>query len=138
MSDRNPMKVGVFLYDGFQEVEFWYPVLRLREANVDVVVIGVHNGEAASSLLGYPVVPNLSLSQVKPADFAALILPGGNVAGIAETTAFRSFLEEAQAKGVLLAVSSQANSLVKKPAFAAKTADDVPALMRALVKELKV
>ena len=34
-------KVGVFLYDGFQEMEFWYPVLRLREIGADVVAIGL-------------------------------------------------------------------------------------------------
>lgn len=132
------MKVGVFLYEGFQEVEFWYPVLRLREANVDVAVIGVQHGEASSSLLGYPVVPNVSLAQVQPGDFAALIVPGGNVAGIAENAAFLSFLKDAEAKGVVLAASSQAASLLKNPKFVAKSADDVPALMRTLVKELKV
>ena len=57
-------KFGVFLYKGFQEMEFWYPVLRLREIGADVVVIGVDGSEAASSMLGYPVVPNVAMKDV--------------------------------------------------------------------------
>ena len=28
-------KIGVLLYNGFQEMEFWYPVLRLLELPAD-------------------------------------------------------------------------------------------------------
>src|SRR6185503_10906917 len=90
---RSPMgKVGVFLYDGFQEMEFWYPVLRLREIGADVVAIGVDGTDAVVSVLGYPVVPNVAMASVSPRDFAALIVPGGNVAKLGGNANFAKFL----------------------------------------------
>ena len=128
-------KVGVFIYDGFQEMEFWYPVLRLREVGADVVVIGVAGGEAASSVLGYPVVPNVAMADTAPGDYAALVLPGGNVAALADNAALRAFLREAAEKGVRLAAASQAAPLVPG-ALVARTTDDVPQWTRNLLTEL--
>jgi len=128
-------KIGVFLYDGFQEMEFWYPVLRLREVGADVVVIGVEGGEAASSVLGYPVVPNVAMAQASPGDFAALMIPGGNVARLAENAAFRTFLREAASKRVRIAAASQAAALAPD-ALVARTTDDVPLWTRNLLTEL--
>src|SRR5262245_17928505 len=121
------MKVGVFLYDGFQEMEFWYPVLRLREVKADVVVIGVEGAEASTSLLGYPVVPNVALSAAAPGDYQALIVPGGNVAGLKENAAFKRFLADAAGKGAVLAASTHAAALLPgKSSHVARTTDDVP------------
>ena len=128
-------KVGVFLYDGFQEMEFWYPVLRLREVGADVVVIGVDGAAAASSVLGYPVVPNVAMSDTAPGDYAALVVPGGNVARLADNAAFRAFLRDAAKKRVRIAAASQAASLAPG-ALVARTTDDVPQWMRNLLTEL--
>ena len=127
-------KFGVFLYEGFQEMEFWYPVLRLREIGADVVVIGVDGSEAASSTLGYPVVPNVAMKDSRPEEFAALIVPGGNVTALAENLAFRDFLSKASRRGARIAAFSQAASLVPG-ALVASTTDDVPQCMRTLLKE---
>ena len=106
-------KVGVFLYDGFQEMEFWYPVLRLREIGADVVAIGVDGTDAAVSVLGYPVVPNVAMASVSPRDFAALIVPGGNVAKLSGNAVFAKFLRDAAQGGARLAAASQAAALVQ-------------------------
>ena len=84
--------VGVLVYGGYHELEFWYPVLRLREADIPVSVLGVEGDQAAYSLLGYPVVPNASLTKVSPSDFSAIVIPGGNVDNISENAALKSFL----------------------------------------------
>jgi protease I len=130
-------KIGVFIYNGFQEMEFWYPVLRLREVGADVVVIGVEGGEAASSVLGYPVVPNVAMAQASPGDYAALIIPGGNVARLTDNAAFSTFLGEAAHKRVRIAAASQAASLAPD-ALVARTTDDVPLWTRNLLKELEL
>jgi len=130
-------KIGVFIYNGFQEMEFWYPVLRLREVGADVVVIGVEGGEAASSVLGYPVVPNVAMAQASPGDYAALIIPGGNVARLTDNAAFSTFLGEAARKRVRIAAASQAASLAPD-ALVARTTDDVPLWTRNLLKELEL
>jgi protease I len=128
-------KIGVFVYNGFQEMEFWYPVLRLREVGVDVVVIGVEGGEAASSVLGYPVVPNVAMAQTSPGDYVALIIPGGNVTKLGHNTAFSNFLHEAANKRVRIAAVSQAAALAPD-ALVARTTDDVPLWTRKLLEEL--
>jgi protease I len=128
-------KVGVFLYDGFQEMEFWYPMLRLREIGADVVAIGVDGTEAATSVLGYPVVPNVAMSAASPRDFAALVVPGGDVKRLADNAAFATFVREASQAGARLAAASQAAPLVPG-ARVAHTTDDVPQMMQALLKEL--
>lgn len=130
-----PSRVGVFLYGGFQEMEFWYPVLRFREIGADVVVIGVDGADAATSVLGYPVVPNVAMSDTKPGDYAALIVPGGDTKALAENAAFRTFLRDAAAAHVRIAAASQAAALVPKGAAIARTTDDVPAMTRKLLEE---
>lgn len=135
--------VGVLVYGGYQELEFWYPVLRLREADVAVSVLGVEGDQAAYSLLGYPVVPNAPLAKVSPSDFSAIVVPGGNVGNISNNAALRSFLTEAHANGALLAGISQAGALIPKgdekagKTLIAKTSDELPQWTRALLTEVK-
>jgi protease I len=134
-------KIGVFVYTGFQEMEFWYPVLRLREVGADVVVIGVDGAEAASSVLGYPVVPNVAMGEASPGNYAALIIPGGNVAGLTENASFSTFLRDATRKRVRIAAASQAAAIVTPlapDALVARTTDDVPQWTRNLLKELEL
>ena len=128
-------KVGVFLYDGFQEMEFWYPMLRLREIGADVAAIGVDGSEAATSVLGYPVVPNVAMNATSPAEYAALIVPGGDVGKLADHRAFRDFLRDAKERGIRILAISQAAS-VAPGATVAPTTDDVPRSMRTLITEL--
>ena len=128
-------KVGVFLYDGFQEMEFWYPVLRLREVGADVVVIGVDGTDAATSVLGYPVVPNVAMSATTAADYAALVVPGGNTEKLAGNAAFRAFLRDAAERRIRVAAASQAASLAPD-ALVARTTDEVPQWTRNLLTEL--
>jgi protease I len=139
MGNLDMGKIGVFVYNGFQEMEFWYPVLRLREVGADVVVIGMEGGEAAASVLGYPVVPNVAMAQASPGDYAALIIPGGNVANLADNAAFHAFLRDAATKRVRIYAASQAASLatsVAPTAVVARTTDDVPQWTRNLLEEL--
>ena len=63
-------RIGVFIYGGFQEMEFWYPVLRLREIGADVAVIGVDG--AASRHDVQPHVRQLTVTA--PPIFARLVL----------------------------------------------------------------
>jgi len=128
-------KIGVFIYNGFQEMEFWYPVLRLREIGADVAVIGVEGAEAATSVLGYPVVPNVAMSATTPGDYAALVVPGGKVESLTGNAAFRAFLEQAKGAGVRIAAASQAAALAPG-ARIARTTDDVPQWTRNLIEEL--
>ena len=70
-------KVLLFVDNLHQELEFWYPLLRLREEGAAVLVIGAKKGETYTSKLGYPVQSDLAAGDIKQMDFDALVIPGG-------------------------------------------------------------
>lgn len=64
------------LHDHVEDLEFWYPTLRLREEGMIVDVAG----EKAQSYLGkygVPATATMSWDDADPADYEALLVPGG-------------------------------------------------------------
>jgi protease I len=139
-------RVGVLVRDGYQELEFWYPLLRLREEGVDVTVIGAGD-RTYHSKLGYPVIPDVTLAAA-PADLDAVIVPGASARESIDADT-SSFLKRAHQKGAIVAATSEGpRALVEsgimtagKPGagvsvdgkiITAGTADDLPAFFRAL------
>ena len=70
---RTEAHAGVFLLDKYQELQFWYPVLRFREEGIRVTIIGRGEGTTFSRL-GYPVVAEAPWSAV-PNDCTLLLAP---------------------------------------------------------------
>lgn len=70
-------KVLALIHHDFEDLEFWYPVLRLREEGASVLVAGENAGEKYIGKYGVPAVSDLSFSQVIPSDYDALLVPGG-------------------------------------------------------------
>ncbi len=70
-------KVLILVDNLYQELEFWYPLLRLREEGAAVLIIGARKGETYTSKLGYPVQSDLAAGDIKQMDFDALVIPGG-------------------------------------------------------------
>lgn len=69
-------RVAVLVENLYQELEVWYPVLRMREAGAEVTTVGT-GAPVYSSKLGYEVRADRSAEQVDPADFDAIVIPGG-------------------------------------------------------------
>jgi protease I len=69
-------RVAVLVADMYQELEFWYPYLRLKEEGATVVAVGPEKREYKSRL-GYPAQAELAAAQVRAADFEAVVIPGG-------------------------------------------------------------
>jgi protease I len=61
----------------YQELEVWYPLLRLKEAGANVVTIGAEAGKTYASKLGYPVKADKSYDEVRANDFDGIVVPGG-------------------------------------------------------------
>ena len=70
-------RIAILAEDNYQELELWYPLLRMREAGAEVVVIGMPGVEQYHSKLGYPVTVDATADDVSAEDFDALIVPGG-------------------------------------------------------------
>lgn len=70
-------RVAVLVEKFYEDLELWYPVLRLREAGCDVKIVGPKAGETFASKHGYPAKSDTAASDVKASDFDAIVIPGG-------------------------------------------------------------
>ena len=68
--------IGVFVAPGFEDLEFWVPVMRLREEGARVVVIGSTH-ETVTGKHCLEAVPDAVASEVRSADLFGLVIPGG-------------------------------------------------------------
>jgi len=70
-------KVAILVEEFYQGLEVWYPLLRLREAGAETFTVGVESGRVYKSKLGYPVKADRGISEVSPAEFDGVVIPGG-------------------------------------------------------------
>jgi len=69
-------QIAVLAENMYQELELWYPLMRLREEGCRVAVVGPAIQTYASKL-GYPVTPDIAIGDADPAMFDAVVIPGG-------------------------------------------------------------
>ena len=70
-------RVAVLAENMYQEMELWYPLLRLREAGAETFVVGTGSADSYKSKLGYPVQVDVEAEQVDAGDVDAVVIPGG-------------------------------------------------------------
>jgi len=70
-------RVAVLVEQKYEELELWYPTLRLREAGAVVELVGPEAGKTYPSKLGYPAKATLAAVDAKAADFDGVVIPGG-------------------------------------------------------------
>lgn len=72
------MRVGALIEEGFEDLELWVVVMRLREEGASVSLLGSEAGRSFRSKTGgLTASADLSGSEVHSADFEALVVPGG-------------------------------------------------------------
>ena len=69
--------VAILVEELYQVLEVWYPWLRLRESSIEAKFVGGAGKESHGSKEGYPCPVDLSIEEVKAADFSGVIIPGG-------------------------------------------------------------
>ena len=70
-------KIAVLVEDNYQDLEVWYPILRLREAGHEVITVEPRNQKHYVGKWGYPIDVDRSISDAKSQDFDAVVIPGG-------------------------------------------------------------
>lgn len=70
-------RIVVLAENIYQELELWYPLLRLREEGAQVQLVGPKSKETYLSKHGYPAVSDLGIDEVKADELDAVIIPGG-------------------------------------------------------------
>jgi protease I len=69
--------VAVLVEDLYEDLELWYPVLRLREAGAQVTLVGPEAGAVYKSKHGYPARAELGMTDASADRFDAVVIPGG-------------------------------------------------------------
>ncbi len=70
------MQVLAFVGDIYEDLELWYPKLRVEAAGIAVKVAGEELRTYAGKH-GYPAPADMLIAQARSADFAGLLIPGG-------------------------------------------------------------
>lgn len=69
-------RIAVLVDDQYEDLELWYPVLRLREEGAAVSIVGT--GESSyRGKHGYPVRVDGNIDDADPDSFDAVVVPGG-------------------------------------------------------------
>ncbi len=80
MSIEKPLvdkKLLMFVDDIYEDLELWYPKLRMLEAGATVVVAGPESGVKYQGKHGYPCVSDARIDSIVAQEFEGLIIPGG-------------------------------------------------------------
>ncbi len=77
MAELSGKKILMFVDHIYEDLELWYPKLRLIEAGAHVVVAGPEKDFVYSGKNGYPCRSDAAISEVNADDFDALVIPGG-------------------------------------------------------------
>lgn len=70
-------KLLILAEDLYQDLELWYPLLRMREEGAEVTVVGTEARITYKSKTGYPVTSQVGSREVKAVDYDGVIIPGG-------------------------------------------------------------
>jgi protease I len=68
--------IGVFVASGFEDLEFWVPVMRLREEGARVLIIG-SSRDTVTGKYCLQATPDITSSEVASHQLNALVIPGG-------------------------------------------------------------
>ncbi|MBI3291986.1 MAG: type 1 glutamine amidotransferase [Elusimicrobia bacterium] len=70
-------RVGILVEQQYQDLEVWYPALRLREEGAEVLFIGTGTATSYVGKYGYPVTVDTTAAKVAWGSLDALVIPGG-------------------------------------------------------------
>jgi protease I len=71
------LRILVLVGDDYEDLELWYPKLRLEEAGSHVTVAGLAAGHTFHGKHGYPCTSDAAITDMEAADFHGIVLPGG-------------------------------------------------------------
>lgn len=70
-------KVAILAENLYEDMELWYPMIRMKEAGAEVVIVGSGSAEVFKSKHGLEVKVDTSAEKVHAEDFDGVIIPGG-------------------------------------------------------------
>ena len=70
-------KAVILVETMFNDLEFWYPYYRLKEAGVAVTVVGSGSAVAYTGKAGTEIKADVSAGEVDAGNFDVMVIPGG-------------------------------------------------------------
>jgi protease I len=70
-------RIAYLVEEGFEDLEFWVPLMRLQEEGAQVIVVGSGRADTFKGKHCLEAKVDLSASEVSPDDFDAVVVPGG-------------------------------------------------------------
>jgi protease I len=70
-------RIAAVVDDIYEDLELWYPRIRLEEEGWKVVVAGPESGKVYAGKHGYPCRTDAAFADLREGDFDALLVPGG-------------------------------------------------------------
>jgi protease I len=70
-------KVAVLIEEGFEDLEFWVTVMRLREEGATVTIVGTKAGANHRGKNALEAMSDVAAKDVSVDDFDAVVVPGG-------------------------------------------------------------
>lgn len=70
-------RVIALVEEDFEDLELWYPVLRLREEGVTVHIVGEEENKVYTGKYGVPAVADYSYHDVNYYEYDGILVPGG-------------------------------------------------------------
>lgn len=70
-------KILVLVEEAYEDLELWYPRIRLEEAGFDVVIAGSVAGHLYRGKHGYPCKAEISFKDAAAGSYLGVVIPGG-------------------------------------------------------------
>lgn len=77
MPELDNIRILCFVGDDYEDLELWYPKLRLEEAGAKVTLAGQEMGKTYRGKHGYPAKSDGDLPEMEADDFHGVVIPGG-------------------------------------------------------------
>ena len=71
------IRVLCLVGDAYEDLELWYPKLRIEEASGHVTLAGQQQGHEYAGKHGYPCVSDAAIGDMEADDFHGILIPGG-------------------------------------------------------------
>ena len=106
-------RVAVLAENMYEDLELWYPLIRLREAGAEVSVVAPTAGATYKSKHGLEVKADLSAENAKAKQFDAVVIPGGFAPDyMRRSEAMVKFVKDANDEGKIVAAICHAGSML--------------------------
>ena len=77
MNKLKGIKLLMFVDDDYEDLELWYPKLRMMEERALITVAGPESNKVYTGKNGYPCKSDIAIDNVNDKDYDGLIIPGG-------------------------------------------------------------